>query len=231
MLDASSFTTWSILIVSILLPFYVFATFYFSGASKKKSIKLAVITALWGALIFWAVKSDLRGLIGPAGPALVLVALVIPVGVVYKARHYLTQNDLSQFWLVGLQLARVLGGVFLIEMVRGNIPGIFAHPAGWGDITVGVLAFGVLCIGFSKKKIPNWGIWAVAILGITDFVSAYFFGFTTGATPLQLFSFEMPNLVILYPTGLIPMLLVPIAIGYHILSLTMLKKTQKEASR
>ena len=62
MLNASSFTTWSILITCIFLLFYVFATFYFSGVPKKKSIKLALITALWGALMFWAVKSDLRGL-------------------------------------------------------------------------------------------------------------------------------------------------------------------------
>ena len=231
MLNASSFTTWSILIVYISAAFYVFATFYFSGAPKKKSIKLALITALWGALIFWVVKSNLRDSIGQIGLALPLITLIIPVGIVYTARHYLTQDNLSQFWLVGLQIVRVVGVVFLIEMVRGNIPGIFAYPAGLGDLATGVLAFVVLFIGFSSKKIPNWGIWAVAILGIADFVSAFFFGFTSGANPLQLFSFEMPNQVILYPTGLIPMFLVPFAICYHILSLTMLKKTKKKASR
>jgi len=214
MLNASPFTTWSILIIYFLLPLYVFGTFYFSGASKKKSIKLALITTLWGALIFWVVKSNLRDLLGQIGLALPLITLIIPVGIVYIARHYLTQDDLSQFWLVGLQIVRVVGVVFLLEMVRGNIPGIFAYPAGLGDLATGVLAFGVLCIGFSRKKIPIWGIWAVAILGITDFAGAFFFGFTSGANPLQLFSFEMPNLVILYPTGLIPMFLVPFAIDY-----------------
>src|SRR5215472_8319434 len=43
-------------------------------------------------------------------------------------------------WLVGIQVYRVLGLVFLLAWSRGFLPGFFALPAGIGDALVGVLA-------------------------------------------------------------------------------------------
>jgi hypothetical protein len=38
----------------------------------------------------------------------------------------------------------VIGAVFLLEMARGNLPGIFADPAGVGDVLVALVALVVL---------------------------------------------------------------------------------------
>ncbi|MCH8062376.1 MAG: hypothetical protein IH861_07730 [Chloroflexi bacterium] len=64
----------------------------------------------------------------------------------------------------------------------------------------------------------------------TDFVSAFYFGFTSSSTsPFQLFAFDQPNQLLLYPTGLIPLFLVPYAVVFHILSLAEMQRTNAEA--
>src|SRR5258706_608030 len=43
-------------------------------------------------------------------------------------------------WLVGIQVYRILGGMFLVYWIHGTIPGAFALPAGIGDVATGLLA-------------------------------------------------------------------------------------------
>lgn len=42
--------------------------------------------------------------------------------------------------LIGVQLYRVLGGVFLVGWALGIFPAVFALPAGLGDVLIGVAA-------------------------------------------------------------------------------------------
>ena len=42
--------------------------------------------------------------------------------------------------LVGVQIYRVVGLLFLIVLALGQLPAHFAEPAGWGDIAVGLAA-------------------------------------------------------------------------------------------
>jgi hypothetical protein len=100
-------------------------------------------------------------------------------------------------------------------MTRGNIPASFALPAGIGDIVVGVTAF-ILVVGF--REIPRWGVLLVITIGALDFLSAFFFGFTSFEGPAQLFADGFDNQTNLFPTGLIPIFLVPYAISFHVLS-------------
>ena len=50
------------------------------------------------------------------------------------------------------------------------------------------------------------------------FLSAFFFGFGSSETPVQIFFPDVPNNVIVFPTGMIPLFLVPYAIFFHVLS-------------
>ncbi len=43
-------------------------------------------------------------------------------------------------WIIGIQVFRVLGGVFLIGYAQGQLPGMFALPAGIGDVLTGITA-------------------------------------------------------------------------------------------
>ncbi len=82
------------------------------------------------------------------------------------------------FWVSLSDIPDYLGqaGTFLIEMILGHIPGVFAYPAGLGDTFVGLVALGVLLAYRKTEGIPKAGIFLVIGLGAADFLSALFFG-------------------------------------------------------
>ena len=75
----------------------------------------------------------------------------------------------------------------LIEMIGGHIPGIFAYSAGIGDIVVGAAALGVLLVCRHRERIHGVFIMFIIVIEMADFLSAFFFGFTSTQGPLQLF--------------------------------------------
>lgn len=56
-----------------------------------------------------------------------------------------------QRWLVGIQTFRILGGVWLARYFAGQLPGLFALPAGFGDVATGLLAPFVAYARYSGK--------------------------------------------------------------------------------
>jgi hypothetical protein len=52
-----------------------------------------------------------------------------------------------------------------------------------------------------------------------DFVSAFFFGFTSSESPIQLFYPDPVSQLINFPPGMVPLFLVPYAILFHTMSL------------
>ena len=47
---------------------------------------------------------------------------------------------IPQHWLIGIQTFRILGGVFLVRYFQGELPAVFAIPAGVGDVLTGIFA-------------------------------------------------------------------------------------------
>jgi hypothetical protein len=232
MLDAH-FLSIVIIVGSIMVtPIYVMAAYVFSGASARKGFQIGCVFLVWGAFMFWVCLSELPRKLGLPGNLIVPAAWFLPSLILYWQRNWFLSKELSQKWLVGLQLFRVIGGTFLIEMMRKNIPGIFSYPAGIGDILVGVTALAVL-LAFSKQTmIPGKYILFIIVIGMGDFLSAFFFGFTSSqGSPLQLFFPTVTNCLILFPTGMIPLFLVPYAIFFHMLSLLNYQKFQRSKEK
>lgn len=224
LLDAN-FLTILIIIGSIMVtPFYVLAVYVFSGASPLKGTLIGAGFLLFGSLMFWVCLSGTVSKLGLAGELIVPISWIIPSLILVLNRDWFLTEKLSQHWLIGLQLFRVIGGVFLIEMFMGNIPGIFAYPAGLGDILVGIIALIVLIVYKNSKEIAKTAVMIVIIIGVADFLSAFFFGFTSSESPVQIFYPEIKNRLILFPTGMIPLFLVPYAIFFHTLSYLNLRK-------
>lgn len=84
---------------------------------------------------------------------------------------------------------------------------------------MGLVAIGVLLAYRKNEGIPKAGIFLVISLGAADFLSAMFFGYTSSEVPGQLFYPTVPNEVGHFPSGLIPLFLVPYAIFFHTLSM------------
>jgi hypothetical protein len=123
----------------------------------------------------------------------------------------------SRSWLVGVQVYRVLGVIFLVLYAGGHLPGVFALPAGVGDTLVGILApfvaasFARSAEG-SERRVRIWNL-----LGIADLVIAVTLGFLTSPSPFQVAAFDRPSaLIAMFPLSLIPVFAVPLSILLHI---------------
>ncbi len=222
-----------IIVMSAVLvtPLYMLCTYVFSGASARKGALIGSGFLLWGAVMTWFCLAGIVQDMGPLGSLVVPVCWLLPSLILFIWRDWFLSEPLSQRWLIGLQVWRVIGGIFLIEMVGRNIPGVFAYPAGIGDILVGITAVAVLVFYRRRKYIAPGAVLLVLGLGVTDFLSAFFFGFTSSAGPQQLFFPEIANNSLLFPTGMIPLFLVPYAIFFHTLSFLTWRQRKVQAQR
>jgi hypothetical protein len=134
-------------------------------------------------------------------------------------------DAVPQHWLVGVQLYRTLGVIFLILYAAGKLPGLFALPAGLGDVLVGVLA-PVVAIAYRRGPGDNANLVSVwNLFGLADLVVAVTAGFLTSPSAFQLFAFDLPNeLVSRFPLVLIPVFLVPLSVLLHFASLAKLRR-------
>jgi hypothetical protein len=134
-------------------------------------------------------------------------------------------DAVPQHWLVGVQLYRTVGAIFLILYATGKMPGLFAWPAGLGDVLTGVLA-PVVVIAYRRGPRENADlVFGWNLLGIADLVIAVTAGMLTSPGPFQLFAFDLPNeLASQFPLVLIPVFLVPVSVLLHLASLTKLRR-------
>lgn len=215
--DPSWITT---LIISFTSFFVILYWFYVLPLAQAK--KASLLSVLGASVCTTLVLYNIMEILAPAGGLVILFNWIVPSLLVWL--NWSRFTGLDQRVLVRLQLFRVIGALFILEMYRGHIPASFALPAGIGDILVGLLAL-VLLVGYNT--IPRVGLIALIIAGVADFISAFFFGFTSLPGPLQLFAKGFYNQVNLFPTGMIPLFLVPIALVFHTLSLINLLHPKK----
>lgn len=157
------------------------------------------------------------------------ILLPILIGGVVIARSSAVERVLDAVplqWLTGVQLYRAFGGIFLALYGAGQLPGLFAWPAGLGDVLVGVLA-PVIAIAYARGPGENNDLVAAwNIFGLADLIVAVACGFATSPSPLQLAAFDHPNeLITAFPLVLIPTFLVPVSVLLHIVSLSKLHRT------
>jgi hypothetical protein len=134
-------------------------------------------------------------------------------------------------WLIGLQLYRILGGIFLVNWAHGAIPGVFALPAGIGDTTVGLLALPAARWASSGSPAGRRVGISWNLLGLTDFAVAIAMGLLSSPGPLQVFALDHPNVQVgTYPTVMIPAFGVPSSIILHGLSLWQLRRRARQTA-
>jgi hypothetical protein len=121
------------------------------------------------------------------------------------------------------QTLRAIGGVFLAVLALGQLPAVFALPAGLGDIAVGVAA-PFVAYRLSRGTGRTAGVWFNA-LGIVDLVVAVSIGALAGLGPVHVIDSTPSTLEItLLPLALIPTTAVPLAVALHIVSLRRLRR-------
>ncbi len=186
-----------------------------------------VVLVAWFLL---ALSGSLLGVFDsePRPPIPLGLAAVFPVAVF--AFCYLTLVGFREFiWSLDVRLLtlaqtwRVGGIVFVILYLQGALPGVFALPAGWGDIVIGITA---PVVAWSwKRPFPyrTFVIWNV--LGILDLVLAVSLGVLASATPVGILAGDVTTrLMGQFPLSLIPTFFVPLLLIFHLISLIRVRK-------
>ena len=191
-------------------------------------LALALPFSAWLALVWWlAVTGAFRPRPGvPALPIAIFLPVLIALPVLLRSKRIGQLLDATPAaWLIGLQVYRVFGGIFLVAWTRGAISSIFALPAGIGDVLVGILALPVayaVAVGASgaRRRAMAWNV-----MGLLDFAIAITIGILTAPGPLQLIIPDPPNAALgTFPTVMIPAFAVPSSILLHALSLRQLNR-------
>jgi hypothetical protein len=197
---------------------------------------LAVVVVVW---FLGAVAAGAKGVFqtAPNVPPLPILAAVLgPLllfALAYRAsrrlRDFVLGIDLRLLTLA--QSWRVIGGMFLVLYALGLLPGLFAWPAGLGDVAVGVAApFVVLAM---VRGAPGWRrqvVWLNAA-GLVDFAGAVGTGVLASNPSLGLVpeSAARVSLAAL-PLSLVPTFAVPLWIILHVISLLQLRRMAREAA-
>jgi len=191
-------------------------------------LALVVPYTLWLAVIWsGAINGVFRpGNTPPLLPFAIFLPVIVGVPILLGSKRVGDVLDaMPTSWLVGLQVYRVFGGIFLVGWARGVVPGIFALPAGIGDMITGFLALPVAYYLASRNGDAARSAIAWNIFGLIDFTIAVGIGLAIAPGPLQLIVPSIPNAAAgLYPAVLIPAFAVPSSILLHVLSLRQLRR-------
>jgi hypothetical protein len=200
---------------------------------QRRTTWLAIMIpyTLWAAIAWSAVVANVfRPGAVPFRVPLLPLAIFVPVIVgapllLLSKRVGRLLDAMPATWLIALQLSRVFGSVFLAVWLGGQAPGLFALPAGIGDVLTGLFALpAALAVATGTAQGWRAGVtWN--IFGLADYAVATTMGMITSAGPLQLIVPSISNIgAVSYPTVLIPAYAVPSAILLHLLSLRQLRR-------
>jgi hypothetical protein len=208
------------------------------GFSASKRIMLwlsvAIPFTLWLAVVWnLAVSGAFQPIPGvarlPRLPIAIFAPVIIGLFVVLRSKSIAAFLDATPgSWLIALQVYRIFGGIFIVNWANGAAPGIFAWPAGIGDMLTGITALPVALLLASGTASARRAAMAWNIFGLLDFAVAITMGTLSSPGPLQLFGFEIPTaLVGTYPIVMIPAFTVPSSILLHALSIRQLRRIER----
>ena len=203
------------------------------SAAPGIGIFVAVFFAIWFAVVF---TLGARGafVAAPGAPPLgLLMGLVVPLSLFFigyrtipAVRDFVLSADLRV--IVGLQAWRWAGFGFLSLYTYKVLPGIFAWPAGLGDMAIGVTAPLVLAALVRRPDFAGsrgFVLWNLS--GILDFVVAVSIGAVGPMVVPRLFEGTPTSPMTHLPLILIPAFLVPTFLMLHITALLQARRFGK----
>lgn len=197
-----------------------------------KKILVALILTIWGALSAFAASRGLYHSVNGGPPYGLVAAAVLPPFIFFLIqrrsaglKRWIDRTDLGL--IVALQGWRVVGAVFVFVWGLGMLPAVFAAPAGYGDVAVGLAAPFVAATIWNKS--PGWerASYALISAGLFDFVIA----FATGALArdggaLHKAGGVHSGLMAELPLALVPGFLVPAFAILHIIALIKMRRRE-----
>lgn len=175
----------------------------------------ALTLSLSGSLQMPAGEPPLRVLAAAGAP---ILAFVLWYRGSTAFRTWILGLDLRL--IVMLQAWRVIGGVFLVLLAFGLLPGLFAWPAGLGDVAVGLTAPLVALALWRRPDVAaSRGFLAWNLLGMFDFVVAVATGTLASGVLPGLVHGVTAGAMSAWPLAMIPGFLVPFFAILHLVAI------------
>src|SRR5438094_2394575 len=166
------------------------------GQRRTTWLAIMVLFTLWAAVAWTAA---INGVFRTGASLLPLLPLAIFLPVIVGAPLLLLSKRVGQLldampttWLVALQLYRVFGSQWLAYWLLGLLPGLWALPAGTGDVLTGLFAVSAamaLAAGTAegRKAAILWNIF-----GVADLAAAITLGMIIAPGPFQVIVPNVP---------------------------------------
>ena len=200
------------------------------GNHSSVTVVVAVTLALWfGLILFLGAQGVFVGRAG-SPPLAIFLGFAIPLGVLFAAyfgwsafRTFVLGADLRL--VAAIQAWRWAGLGFLSLYAHGVLPGLFAFPAGLGDMAIGVVAPWIV-LGLirdpafaSGRRFVIWNIMGIVDLVVAVSLGAICSGFLPGVTG-NVTTSAMAQL----PLVLVPAYFVPLFITLHVTALVQARR-------
>jgi hypothetical protein len=180
----------------------------------------AAVLTVWLVGVMLLAASDVFRTDAPGIPIALLTTLAAGYLLLLSRTFRAIIAGVPQHWLIAIQTFRILGGVFLVRYFQGELPGIFAIPAGVGDVLTGLFAPLVAYWWVAGKPYARRAAIAWNLFGMADLVNAVVLGALTGGGAGG----------IVFPIVLIPTYGVPRAFLVHSYSLiALLRKASRRS--
>jgi hypothetical protein len=208
-----------------------------SNVQRKVRIGTAAFLATWlGAALLLAPAPDTLRFQDPFTlTPLIPLFIVLPISLALlvawlspTVRQVLAAASLPA--IVGVQLYRVIGVVFLILLAQGQLPAHFAAPAGWGDVAVGLSAPLVALalergMRGGRTLAAVWNVFALADLFVAVGMGS---GFLAPILSPELGPRVAPAPAMgVFPLILVPAFAVPVSVLLHLIALARLSQNGK----
>jgi hypothetical protein len=237
----STFMEFYVRVFAILLPVLAVTVVAMAATRARLSWRttavalpvLGLVFGLWYALAAW--MGELGLLMPPQTPSGIPYVLLFLFGgaglLVLLGRGTHTGRKITdsadQRELIGLQVPRVMGFVFLVGWVLGEIPWQFAIPAGVGDVWAGIAGWQAYKALERGSENASSLVWRANIIGLADFAIAVLTGVLTSEGFLHVMALEDPNIINKFPLVLFPAFFVPIFLAAHVMSILRLRREER----
>ena len=159
-----------------------------------------------------------------AGAVVPLLAFALALRASTAFREYLLALDVRL--VVGMQAWRYAGFGFLALYANHVLPGLFAWPAGLGDMAIGLVApWWIVALSKDPAAAASSSFRLWNALGILDFVVA----FTTATICAMTITSDVPPTIApmgQLPLVLVPAFMVPLFVMLHVVALMHAKRTR-----
>ena len=224
-------------LAAVFLPLRIFQGSQALGFSKSKSIRVAALTLLliggWLGLVIWGALAgffqtpvfEISGIPFTHVNYLILGPVILGSLLIWLSPTTRALIDtFAPHRVMLIETARAIGAVFLVRYFEGSLPGIFALPAGIGDLFIGatapVISYLYRTRGEHVRKLAiGWNI-----LGLAELAMSFVMGYLAFGLKVIPGIDTSVNIQTAFPLVLIPGFGVPLMILMHIIALRLLTK-------